>query len=345
MNIAVLFGGISPERNVSITGGKAVVKALTEKGYNIIPIDPAFGIEGKKEAQKLLETDELPPIEEYKQFNTKKIIECISSNLFDDIDLAFLVLHGLNGEDGKIQALLQLRNIPYTGSGIKSSAISIDKISSKLLFSAAGILTPAWVTITPKEYEDYDFLNEVRQELGKKLVIKPNDQGSTIGISIIDSGNLDDIKDAVLKAAEYSKSVLIEQYIEGQEITVGIVGEDILPAIEIVPQNGYYDYEHKYTKGKTEYICPTDIGEDIESFTQDMAHLAFQTLGCKGFARADFRLNDEGQPFLLEMNTIPGFTPTSLVPMAAKQIGIDFPELCEKIINITLNKNEETEDE
>lgn len=345
MNIAVLFGGISPERNVSITGGKAVVEALSEKGYNVVPVDPAFGVNGQTEAQKLVESNELPPLEQYKEFDTKNIIDCINSNLFDDIDLAFLVLHGINGEDGKIQALLQLRNIPYTGSSIKSSALSIDKISSKMLFSAAGILTPQWVEVSPNDFEDFDFLNQVRVELGKKLVIKPNNQGSTIGISIIDSGNLDDIKDALLKAAAYSDSVFIEQYIEGQEITIGIVGEDILPAIEIVPEGGYYDYEHKYTKGKTKYICPTDIGEDIESFTQDMAHLAFQTLGCRGFARADFRLNDEGQPYLLEMNTIPGFTPTSLVPMAAKQIGLEFSELCAKIINITLNKKEDTENE
>jgi len=339
MNVAVIFGGISPERNVSISGGRAVYKALKEKGYNVIPVDPAYGVEGANKGLELIESDSLPPMDLYKSFSTKKMIECVNSEIFGNIDLAFLVVHGQNSEDGTIQSLLHLRNIIYTGSGIKSSSLSIDKIASKMMFSAAGIITPPWTPVRKKDYENYDNYEEIRGELGNHLVIKPNDQGSTIGITIVDNGNLDDIKNAVLHAAQYSNSVLIEKFIEGRELTVGIVGDDILPVIEIIPQAGFYDYEHKYTKGKTEYICPADIPEDIEGFTQDMAFLAFQVLGCSGFARADFRLDDDGQPFILEMNTIPGFTETSLVPKAAKQIGIEFPELCEKIINLTLENN------
>jgi D-alanine-D-alanine ligase len=232
-----------------------------------------------------------------------------------------------------------LRGIPYTGSGIKASAVSIDKITSKMMFTASGIITPPWVVVKKRDYENFDFYKEVRAELGSKLVVKPNDQGSTIGISVVTGGNLDDIKDAVFEASKYSNQVLIEKFIDGREITVGIVGDDVLPTIEIKPEGGYYDYEHKYTKGKTEYICPAEISEDIEEFTQDMAYLAFQVLGCEGFARADFRLDEDGQPFILEMNTIPGFTETSLVPKAAKAIGLEFPELCQKIIDITLESH------
>jgi D-alanine-D-alanine ligase len=339
MNIAVIFGGISPERNVSISGGKAVCKALESLGHNVIPVDPAFGINGRAKAEELLKMDVLPPVDDYRSFHTKNMIECVNSEIFDNVDIAFLVVHGQNCEDGKIQSLLQLRGIPYTGSGIKASAVSIDKITSKMMFTASGIITPPWVVVKKRDYENFDFYKEVRAELGSKLVVKPNDQGSTIGISVVTGGNLDDIKDAVFEASKYSNQVLIEKFIDGREITVGIVGDDVLPTIEIKPEGGYYDYEHKYTKGKTEYICPAEISEDIEEFTQDMAYLAFQVLGCEGFARADFRLDEDGQPFILEMNTIPGFTETSLVPKAAKAIGLEFPELCQKIIDITLESH------
>ncbi|OGU97223.1 MAG: hypothetical protein A2220_06115, partial [Ignavibacteria bacterium RIFOXYA2_FULL_35_10] len=278
-------------------------------------------------------------LEELAKFDSKKIIECIHSELFDDIDVAFIVLHGKYGEDGKIQALLELRGIPYTGSNIKASAIGIDKLASKMLFLAAGITTPQWMTVRPKDYGNYDYFEDIRSELGNELVIKPNDQGSTIGITIVDSGNLDDINHGVEEASKFSEIVIAEQFIEGREITVGIVGGEALPLIEIVPEEGFYDYEHKYTKGKTEYICPADVSEDIAEFMQNQALSAYNILGCSGFARTDFRLDDEGQPFLLEINTIPGFTSTSLVPMAAKEVGIEFPELCERIIQLVFDKN------
>ena len=281
--VAVLFGGISPERNVSIAGGRAVVKALEGKGYDVIPVDPAYGAEGVVKGTELINSDDFPPIDEYKTFDTKSILDCIQSEIFDSINVAFLVLHGHNGEDGKVQSLLQLRGIPYTGSGIKASSIAIDKIASKMLFAAAGILSPEWTPVKEKDYDNYEFYEDIRGELGKHIVIKPNDQGSTFGISIVDSGNLDDMMEAVKKAAKYSDNVLIEKYIAGKEITIGIVGEDILPAIEIVPEEGFYDYEHKYTKGKTEYLCPADITEDVEGFTQDMAHLAFQVTYIRWF--------------------------------------------------------------
>jgi D-alanine-D-alanine ligase len=343
MKVAVLFGGISPERNVSISGGIAVAKALVEKGYDVVPIDPAYGADGMRKLNEIIIPETAPSSEEITGFSTKKIIECINSSLFDDIDVAFIVLHGSNGEDGKVQALLELREIPYTGSNIKASAIAIDKIASKMLFLAAGISTPQWMTIRKKDFDNYDFYKDIRDELGNDLVFKPNNQGSTIGVTITDTGNLDDIHEGVMKASQFSDIVIAEQYIEGREITCGIVGGEAYPLIEIVPNEGFYDYANKYTIGRTNYICPAELSEDVAEFIQNQALSAFNIIGCSGFARADFRLDDENQPFLLEINTIPGFTSTSLVPMAAKEVGIEFPELCEEIINIALNKNSVSE--
>ena len=336
MNLAVLFGGISPERNVSIAGGKAVINALKENGHNVKAIDPALGNNGLITDDDLSNTELFPSQEELAKYHTRNLLDCVNSDIFDDVEVAFLVLHGTNGEDGRLQALLELRGIPYTGSGVKASALGIDKNSSKMLFAAAGIPTPPWVTLTNEDFENFDYFAEIRSDLGNHLVVKPNDQGSTIGISIIDSGNLDDIHTAVKLASEYSELVLIEQYIPGREITVGLIGGEVLPVIEIIPEGGFYDYRHKYSKGQTQYICPAEISEDVAEFAQTLAHSAFNALGCSGFARADFRLTDEGQPFLMEINTIPGFTSTSLVPMAAKEVGIEFPELCERIIEIAL---------
>ena len=338
MNIAVLFGGVSPERNVSIEGGKAVIEALESKGHKVYPIDPAYGKDALRTKEQIVSENQFVASEEMARFNPRKIIDCINLDIFDEVDIAFIVLHGLNGEDGKIQSLLDLRGIPYTGSGVKASALAIDKNSSKMIFSASGIRTPNWVVLEKEDYENYDYFEKIRSEFRNRLVVKPNDQGSTIGISIIEDGNLDDIQKAVFEASKYSDMVLIEEFIEGDEITVGIIGEETLPLIEIIPEGGFYDYKCKYTKGQTQYICPADISDDIAEFTQGIAQTAYMVLDCKGFARADFRLSEDGEPFLMEINTIPGFTSTSLVPMAAKEIGMKFPDLCEKIIDLTLNR-------
>jgi D-alanine-D-alanine ligase len=338
MNVAVLFGGISPERNVSIDGGKAVIEALESKAHKVFPVDPAFGKDALRSKDQIISENKFVSAEELDSFNTRNLIECADLDIFDEVDVAFIVLHGENGEDGKMQALLELRGVPYTGSGVKASSLAIDKNSSKMIFTAAGILTPEWVIVPIEDLDNYDYFERIRSEFGYKLVVKPNNQGSTVGITIIEDGNLDDIHNAVIEAAKYCDIVLIEKYIDGQEITVGIIGEDPLPLIEIIPEDGFYDYKHKYTKGKTQYICPAEINEDISEFMQGIAQTAYLALDCKGFARADFRLNEDGEPFLMEINTIPGFTATSLVPMAAKEVGIDFPELCEKIIELTLTK-------
>ncbi len=339
MKIAVIFGGISPERNVSLAGGSAVVKALKSLGHEVLPIDPAYGKDALRTIEDMANIKKYPEEEELKKFPIKNYIECFDSDIFNDVDCAFIVLHGINGEDGRVQALLDLRGIPYTGSKVMASSLALDKNQSKTVFLANNILTPPWTVLNPEDYENFDIIEEIRKQMGNDLVIKPNDQGSTIGISIVSGGNLDDISNAVKKAGRYSRKVIAERFIPGREVTVGIIGGEPLPLIEIKPESGFYDYEHKYSKGKTEYICPMEVSEDISDFTQDMAVSAFEALGCEGFARADFRLTGEGQPFCLEINTIPGFTDTSLVPKAAKVLGIEFPELCEKILSLAVESN------
>ena len=344
MKIAVVFGGISPERNVSISGGLAVIKALKSFGHEVVAIDPAYGKYCLRNIEDIEPKSGYPSKEELAEFPPRNLIDAVNSDAFDGVELAFLVLHGQYGEDGKIQALLDLRGIPYTGSNVKASSLAIDKISSKMIFMAAGIPTPEWIVITKDHIDNYDAYEEIREQLGNHIVIKPNDQGSTIGISIVKGGNLDDIGDAIKEAFKYSDKVLVEKFIEGRELTVGVIGDEALPVIEIAPQDGFYDYEHKYQKGMTEYICPADISHDIADFTMNSGYTAFRALGCSGFGRTDFRLDNDGMIYCLEVNTIPGFTETSLVPMAAAEVEIEFPELCERIINIALNIEQE-EDE
>ncbi len=340
MKIAVIFGGISTERDISIKSGQAVFNALTELGYEVIGVDPALGSEGF--IYNIHDFTKVPKLEELKLngLYPKQYLASITHPIFDDIDFAFIVLHGKYGEDGTIQSLFEFRGIPYSGSGIKASSIAIDKNTSKIMFSAVGITTPQWTILKPNDIGNYEIYDELRQEFAKGMVIKPNDQGSTVGVTIILDGNLDEIHKGCELASKLSDLILVEQYIPGKEITVGILGKEPLPVIEIVPESGFYDFEHKYTKGKTQYVCPADIPEDIAEFSQQLAIMAFNVLGCSGLGRADFRLDDDGQPFLLEINTIPGFTETSLVPKAAKEIGIDFNQLCQKIIDLALgNRN------
>jgi len=337
MKIAVVYGGISTERNVAIAGGKSVIEALRQNGHEVLAVDPALGADfALRSEDQIADIGQFHTLDELKNFTSRSYIECINSPEFDSVDVAFIVLHGKYGEDGLIQSLLELRGIPYTGSKVKASALSSDKAASKMLFTSAGVLTPQWTMVHKREIDNLDFYKELRSELGKKLVIKPNDQGSTIGLTIVNDGNLDEIHEGIVLASQYSNPVLVERFIEGREITVGILDGEPLPIIEIVTHDGFYDYEHKYTKGKTDYICPADLSEDIAEFTSNMAVIVNNIIGCEGFARVDFRLDDDGQPWCLEINTIPGFTSKSLVPMAAKEIGIDFSELCERIINTAI---------
>jgi D-alanine-D-alanine ligase len=336
MNIAVLMGGISPERNVSFASGKAVAEALIAQGNSVRAIDPARGAAGLIALDTFAPNASVAPSDEELQgFAPQALVECVNSPLFDGIDMAFLVLHGKFGEDGYIQSLLDLRGIPYTGSGLLSSAIAMSKAVSKRLFENAGIATPPFVTLRAGQADDYDLLKEIRSEFGEHLVVKPDDQGSSVGVTFIENGNLDDLKHAIEHALQYSQTALVEPFVDGRELTVTVLGDEALPVIEIRPHDGEYDYANKYTKGRTEYICPAELDDATTEFLQNLAVDAHHALRCRAYSRVDFRLNDDGQPFCLEVNTLPGMTETSLVPKAAAAAGISFPELCERIIELS----------
>lgn len=348
MNIAVLMGGISPERNVSLSSGKAVAEALRSKGHHVIAIDPARGADCRIDDHNVLIPNTPPTAEELASYSTRKLLECVSSGAFDGVDVAFSVLHGKYGEDGMMQALLDAQGVAYTGSGMRASALAMDKLQSKIMFQAAGIQTPPYVRIRANEIIDMDLLRELQREFRGGMVVKPNDQGSTVGMTIIESGHTDDIEQAIRHALEFSDIALIETYIPGRELTVAVIGNEegipiALPIVEIAPDGGFYDYEHKYTKGMSMYECPAQIDRDETEFIQELAVRAHRVLGCEGYSRVDFRLDEDFAPWCLEVNTLPGMTATSLVPKAAAAAGMDFAELCERIVELSVKKENHDE--
>lgn len=340
MNIAVLMGGISAERNVSFASGKAVAEALQSRGHSIIALDPALGANSVINLSMLHpDAGHEPTAQELAAFSPQRLVECVHSSHLDNVDIVFLALHGRYGEDGYMQALLDLRGLRYTGSTMLSSTLAMSKIMSKRIFQSAGIPTPAFLALSSRSIlgngADYDLVDELRSELGEGLVIKPDCEGSTVGITIVPNGNVDEIKRGIELAATLGETILVEQFIEGRELTVTVLGDEVLPIIEIRTDTGFYDYAHKYTKGRTEYICPAELPPDVEDFVSQLALSAHEALGCRAYSRVDFRLNDEYQAFCLEVNTLPGMTGTSLVPKSATAAGIEFGELCEKIIALS----------
>ena len=336
MNIAVLLGGISPERNISFLSGRAAVFALRERGHSVIALDPSRGVHAIVSDDELRAATAVEVTEtELAGFSPLKMMECFTSALFDGIDLVFILLHGRFGEDGYVQSLLDLRGIPYTGSTMLASAAALDKGLSKMLFQVAGIPTPFWVSVRPDQADDTDLLAEVRKEINGPMVVKPNDQGSTVGMTILQQATDEELSAAIRLAGQFTELILVERYIPGRELTVAVLGNTSLPIIEIVPKDGYYDYANKYTQGKTEYFCPAELSEEVQNHVQNLAIAAHNILGCRAYSRVDFRLTEDNMPYCLEVNTIPGFTETSLVPMAARAAGIEFGDLCEEIIALS----------
>lgn len=328
LNIALLVGGTSPERSVSKASGKAVYRALLDLGYNVKAIDPAYGNNQPENVDDLFCT------EDYTEISNQNYIEAINSPLMEEIDLAFLALHGKWGEDGTLQALLELKDIKYTGSGVLASSLAMDKCMTKIMFQHYNVATPKWIIVKNGE-KDFDSIKEkLQSSFGYPAVVKPNDQGSTVGLSIVKSES--EIKDAILLALKYSDTALIEEFIPGRELTVSILDSTALPVIEIRPKHDHYDFECKYTKGMSEYIVPAEIPEYVTQNLQHQAMLAFKSVGCKGYSRVDFRVTDDFKTFCLEVNTLPGMTDTSLVPKAAKAAGISFEELIDMIIKFAL---------
>lgn len=307
--IGVLLGGRSAEREVSLRTGEAIYQALIKKGYNAVKIDV-----------------------------DKNIAENLKHN---QIDLAFLALHGKYGEDGTIQGLLELLDIPYTGSDVLASAMAINKITTKKLLAYEGLPTPDFFTVSRSEYENNGLNNIIQKTLamGLPVVVKAATQGSTIGISFVH--RKEEIQAALEDSFKYDANVLFEKMVPGKEITASVLGNEnpeVLPLIEIVSATGVYDYEAKYTVGLSEHIIPPRISEEIQNKIKILAQKTYRTIGCCGLARVDFMVDDMGNTNILEVNTIPGMTETSLFPDAARAAGVSFEDLVARLVNLALEK-------
>ena len=252
----------------------------------------------------------------------------------EQVDVAFLCLHGKMGEDGTVQGLLEMLGIPYTCSGVQASAIAMDKHKSKILYTEAGVPTPPSKLL--KKGEPYD-LEALKSELGMPCVVKPATEGSALGVEIITDEN--ELKAAIERVFEIDSIAVAEKFVEGTEITVAILGNDDpypLPVIQIVPTGEFYDFHSKYAPGGSQHICPAPLPEGVTAASQKYAVMAHKALGCRGVSRSDFIIDNEDNPWILETNTIPGMTETSLLPDAARAAGIEFPELCKKLIEFAL---------
>ncbi len=305
MRICVIYGGTSAEAEVSRKSGKAIAEALRKKGHSVEELD-------------IPESEVLQRLDELRKF-----------------DVVFVGYHGGAGEDGHVQAVLELAGIKFTGSGATASALGMNKILTKRLFEQAGIPTAPWVVVDGAPSVDEVLLSMARAGFALPAVVKPADQGSTVGVTIAVSER--SLVEGIKKAQNYSKAVLVEKYIPGREMTVAVLDGKPLPVVEIIPEGGFYDYEHKYTHGKSSYVCPAQIPEPISNALKHVGVRAYETLQCRHYARVDFRLSEDGEVFCLEVNTLPGMTDLSLVPMAARQAGIDFPELVHRIAEMAYN--------
>ena len=337
MNIVVLAGGISTERDVSLTSGENVLMALRSKGYNAKLLDLFLGYDGNYKDffqrdtsldEEYLIGDTAPSIEEVKKKRTKNSDVLFGPNVLNicrEADIVFIALHGQDGENGKVQATFDLYGVKYTGSGYLGSAIAMNKYITKQLLVANEINTSKYVYIRKD-----DSIPEYKEP----VVIKPVSGGSSVGVSIV--FNESDYNKAIELAFSYENELIIEKYIKGREFSVGVLGDTVLPPIEIIPKTGFYDYKNKYQPGLTEEICPARLTEEETKELQSITKKAYDVLKLDIYGRIDFILNEEDHKFYaLEANSLPGMTGTSLLPQEAKAIGIDFTELCEKIIELS----------
>lgn len=307
LNVAVIFGGKSHEREVSLKSGKGIIKALDSKGYNV------------------------------------KAIDYTSSNFISElkgIDVVYIALHGAFGEDGKIQGLLDILEIPYVGSGVLASALAMDKANAKKVFNCAGIRVAKDYLIR-KEDNSEELISKILKDLTFPLVVKPNQEGSTIGLYMVNNEN--ELRDAISDDLKNYNRILVEEFIEGKEVTIAVLEEhgkiEALPIIEIIPnKNSYYDYESKYALGGSDHLIPARVSKSNEGILKEWSVLAFKELDCETLARVDFIIpNDGSLPVILEVNTLPGMTETSLYPDAAKAVGLSYEDIIDKFIKLTLN--------
>jgi len=298
--VAVVMGGTSPEREISLVSGKAVAEGLRRAGETVFEV--------VANDHRLAELDELP------------------------VDVVFVALHGTWGEDGGVQQLLEDRGFAYTGSGPEASRLGMDKLAAKAAFRAQGVPTPRSVAFSAAE--PLTDIARWAEALGFPLVVKPRAQGSSIGVTIVREPQA--LGPAVAEALRYGSCGLMETFVPGRELTVGILDEEALPIIELRPHREFFDFEAKYQAGETEHLFDVLLSPELYREVQEAALAAYRALGCRGFARVDLRLSPEPRPYILEVNTIPGFTPVSLFPEAARRRGIEFPELCYRLVSLAL---------
>lgn len=302
MKVAVLKGGASLERQVSLRSGARIAEALRSGGHEVVEID---------------------------------VDQNLVLNLNDSApDAAFIALHGRGGEDGTIQELLEIAGIPYTGCGVLSSTLTMDKSLTKLLLQKRGVSTPRFVAFGEAAFKSLgasDALDEIQSLLGYPVVVKPARQGSALGVNF--AADRSELPAAILSAFSYDDKLLIEQFVKGREVAVAVLDGEALPAVEAIPRSGdFYDFESRYEIGKTDYVCPAEFDDGVAARLASIAVETFSLLSCHGFARVDFIVPDEGEPQVLEVNSIPGLTQTSLMPMAAEAAGISFEELAERLL-------------
>lgn len=304
LKIALLMGGTSAEREVSLNTGAQVADALGSRGHEVQRIDTADA----------------------------SFIDALRERPYD---VVFICLHGRFGEDGTMQGLLEVLGMPYVGSGVLASALAMDKVASKAIFTMRNLLTPPSVTL----YTSPDDITDIVESLGEKLVVKPASEGSSVGMSIVH--NAAELCPALDLAFRHDRVVIVERFVAGVEVTVGVIGNDelqALPTLEVVPVHEFYDYDSKYVPGMSSHIIPARVSEELRAECQSIAIEAHRALGCRGISRADTIVTEDGEVYLLEVNTIPGMTATSLVPDAALAAGIEFPEFCDRLVRLALER-------
>lgn len=344
MKIVVLAGGLSGERNVSLSSGTMVAEALRSRGHQVALCDLFFGLENYDGTLEALYdahipvewkkvSRQAPDLDEVRNARADKSASLFGPGVVDlcrTADIVFLALHGDCGEDGRLQAALEMHGIAYTGSDYLSSAIAMDKDLTKKMVVPAGVITPAWESVSYTA-EDID---DIVAKTGLPCVVKPNASGSSIGVAIAHTP--DELRRALRDGLSFGGKCVLEQYIRGREIQVAILEGKALPSIEIIPKVGFYDYENKYQPGAAEEVCPAPIPPQWEQRLGQAAQTVFEVVGLSVYSRADFIVTEDGTPYFLEINNLPGMTPTSLVPQEAAAVGISYDELCERIVRASL---------
>ncbi|HMA62041.1 MAG TPA: D-alanine--D-alanine ligase [bacterium] len=323
MKIVVLKGGSSSEREISLKSAEKIAQAYRRNGHDVIELDTVLPFSQIEE--------EIEVTSDHLENGSRNLVKLLQHKRIEDCDFVFNALHGGIGEDGRVQALLDMMQMHYNGSGYESSGISMDKIVSKLLFQQNQVPTPDWLHFNLEQNTSLQaIVEEVENKFDFPVIVKPSNEGSTVGLHLVQDS--DSLEEAIQEALQYGHNILVEEFIEGRELTVGYLNDQPLPVLEIKPKHEIYDYKCKYTKGMSSYEVPARLEPALAKRIQELAIKAYQALKCKGYARIDLRLDSDLIPYFLEMNTLPGMTDTSLVPKAAQAAGIEFDELLEKIM-------------